>query len=69
MGPNICRKINEDDFFRSHIFVGENLLAKVAQQLFGQVWERRAKILRTPKHFLASAPTIYHIVECHLTGI
>jgi len=41
------------------IFVGDNLYRKVAQQLFGQVWGNRAKILRTPKNLLAPTPMVY----------
>jgi len=49
------------------IFVGENLLAKVVQQLSGKFGEIRAKILRTSKNFLGPTPmfcTIPNIVEC-----
>jgi len=55
MAPKVCIKPHEDLFWRLHqkdvfmIFVRENVLAKVAQTPFGQVWGDSSKILLTPK--------------------
>jgi len=48
MVPNLCRNTKEDVFGGTPkkvfmIFVGENLQANVAQQLFGQVWGKSGK--------------------------
>jgi len=61
MAPNICMKTHETLLWRLHqkeffmIFVGENLQAKVAQKLFGQVWGNSRKILH-PRNLPASIP-------------
>jgi len=45
MAPNVCRKTREDPFREVipkkglHYFCGRKSVEKVAQKLFGQVWE------------------------------
>jgi len=40
------------------IFVEENLWAKRAQKLFGQVWGSSGKTLRTPENLPAPTPAV-----------
>jgi len=59
MAPNICTITNEDLFLEVTpkkvfmIFVGENLQAQVAEQLFGQVSGNSSKNPWHPKNLLA----------------
>jgi len=52
-------KLHQKEFFM--IFVGENVKAKVAQKLFGQVWGNSCKILH-PRNLPASTP----VMKSHL---
>jgi len=54
MAPNVSRKAHEDVFLKvipKMIFVGENLSAKLAQTLFGQVWGNSGKNTSHPQTF------------------
>jgi len=62
MAPNVCTKTDEDLFLEGipkkifMVFVEGTFVGKVAQKIFGQVWENSGKILRTPKSLPPPTP-------------
>jgi len=53
MAPKVCRKTSEDHFLE---VTPQKRSAKVARQLFGQVWEILCKNPLHPKNLLAPTP-------------
>jgi len=60
--PNVLQKNTWRPFFGGHTkkglddLCGRKFVGKIAQKLFGQVWEIQAKILRIPKNLPAPTP-------------
>jgi len=69
--PTFAEKRMKTFFWSSYqkkvfmIFVGENLWAKSHKNFLGKFGKILAKILRTPKHFLAPTPMV---VTCSYTA-